>query len=147
MSEYDPNYVEVKYFYRIGVKVVVINGNNEVLILRRSDKTPRAGGWDLPGGAVDENEAPQVAAIRETAEESGIVIPSAKIIVSDYIPHTDPWVILGFSAYVDNPEVILSWEHDEYRWIPIGDIESTELPEGYKLLVRVAQSASQQSAS
>jgi mutator protein MutT len=141
MIEYDPNYVEVKHFYRVGVKVVVINGNNEVLILRRSDKTPRAGGWDLPGGAVDENEAPEAAAIRETIEETGVVTEHQKIIVSDYIPHTDPWVILGFSVHVDQPEVTLSWEHDEYQWIPIDDIESTELPEGYKLLVRVAQNS------
>lgn len=138
MSEYDPNYVEEKYFYLIGVKVVVINSNNEVLLLRRSDKTPRAGGWDLPGGAVDEKEAPEVAAIRETIEETGIVIPGAKIITSDYIAHTDPWVVLGFSVHVDNPEVILSWEHDEYTWIPIHEVESTELPEGYKQLVRAA---------
>ncbi len=140
MSEYNPNYVEEKYFYRLGVKVVVINSNNEVLLLRRSDKTPRASGWDLPGGAVDEKEAPEVAAIRETVEETGIVISSAKIIFSDYIDsHKDPWVILGFSVHVDNPAVVLSWEHDEYIWIPIHAVESTELPEGYKQLVRVAR--------
>ena len=138
MSEYDPNYVEAHNFYLIGVKVVVINNKNEVLLLRRSDKTPRAGGWDLPGGVVDEAEAPEAAAIRETLEETSIVIPSAKIISSDYIARTHPWMILGFSVHVDNPEVILSWEHDEYIWVSINEIESTELPEGYKQIVRFA---------
>ena len=139
MSEYDPNYVEVKNYFLLGVKVAVINAKNEVLLLRRSDKTPRAGGWDLPGGAVDANESPEDAAIRETVEETGIVIPSAKIITSLYVgERQDPWVLIGFSVSIDEVDVTLSWEHDEYRWVPLADIDSIELPEYYRQIVLAA---------
>ena len=139
MSEYDPNYIEVKNFYLLGVKTVLINSKNEVLLLRRSELSPRPGGIDLPGGAVDAHESPEDAAIRETFEETGIVIDSAKIITSEYTSgHKDPWVMLGFSAHVDTSEVVLSWEHDEYVWTPIEEVQSSELPDRYKHMVQEA---------
>jgi ADP-ribose pyrophosphatase YjhB (NUDIX family) len=40
----------------------------DVLLIRRSDN----GNWALPGGAMDLGESLRQAAIRETAEETGI---------------------------------------------------------------------------
>jgi len=139
MSEYDPNYIEVKNFYLIGVKTVILNKNNDVLLLRRSQLSPRPGGIDLPGGGVDAHESPEAAAIREVFEETGIVIDTAKIITSEYtLGHQDPWVMLGFSAYVDDAEVVLSWEHDQYMWVSLDDVKASELPERYKHMVQTA---------
>lgn len=41
---------------KVGCKVVVSNKQGEVLFLRRSKATPRAGGWDFPGGGINEGE-------------------------------------------------------------------------------------------
>jgi len=139
MNEYDPNYIEVKNFYLIGVKTVVINSRNEVLLLRRSGLSPRPGDIDLPGGAVDAHESPEAAAIRETFEETGIVIDKAKIITSEYTGgHKDSWVMLGFSAHIDEAEVLLSWEHDEYKWVPIHEIQSSGLSDSYRNMIQSA---------
>jgi 8-oxo-dGTP pyrophosphatase MutT (NUDIX family) len=137
MSEYDPNYVEEKHFYRIGVKIVIVNGRGEVLLLKRSQLSPRPGGLDLPGGGVDDHESPENAIIRETMEELGISIAQPKIIGSWLMDeHQDPWIMLGFSAHVDDAKVTLSWEHDEYIWMPLNEVSSTELPEGYQQIIR-----------
>jgi 8-oxo-dGTP diphosphatase len=136
MSDYDPNYVDVKHFYRIGVKIAIVNHKNEVLVLRRSQLSPLPGVLDLPGGGVDAHESPETAIIRETIEETGISIADVKITGSGLSEHTeDSWIMLGFGARVDNPEVVLSWEHDEYHWIPLDQVDSTELPNGYKQIV------------
>lgn len=50
------------------VNVVVANGAGAVLLIRRSDN----GNWALPGGAVDLGESVGQAAVRETAEETGV---------------------------------------------------------------------------
>ena len=140
MSEYDPNYVEEKHFYLLGSKVAIINAKNEVLLLKRSQLSQRPGGWDLPGGAVDAKESPQDAGIREVLEETGIVISEAKLLRSEFVDtHKDPWVMFGLSAQVDTEEVTLSWEHDEYIWVPVDQVEATELPEPYKDVVRLSQ--------
>lgn len=135
MSAYDPNYVESKNFYLLGVKAAIINTKNEVLILQRSAESSRPGGWDLPGGTVDANESPEQATIRETMEETGIVITGAKTIASGLIPAEDPIVILGFGVTVDDPEVVLSWEHQAYEWVPVAELHETELPGPYQQIV------------
>jgi 8-oxo-dGTP pyrophosphatase MutT (NUDIX family) len=47
---------------------VVYNQENEVLLIFRRDF------WDLPKGKIDEGETPEVAAIREIQEETGLNI-------------------------------------------------------------------------
>lgn len=135
MTEYDPNYVETKNFYLLGVKAAIINNKNEVLLLQRSEKSSRPGGWDLPGGSVDANESPEQATIRETFEETGIEITAAKTVASGLIPAEDPIVILGFGATVEDPEVTLSWEHQSYEWVPVDELSETELPGPYQQIV------------
>ena len=140
MSDYDPNYIETKDFYRIGVKIAIINDKDEVLLLRRSNLTPHAGTLDLPGGSVDANESPEIAAVRETIEETGISITRPKIVFSGLVDgHADPWLMIGFGAHVEQAEVLISWEHDEYMWTPLDAIEaisSDQLSEQYKAIIQ-----------
>ncbi|MCE7985410.1 MAG: NUDIX domain-containing protein [Caldilinea sp. CFX5] len=57
----------------VGVGVVVLNGQGEVLLIKRG-KPPRAGEWSLPGGLIDLGERLEDAARREVQEECGITI-------------------------------------------------------------------------
>lgn len=41
-------------------------------MLKRSDKTKRAHGWDLAGGGLDEGEDPREGIAREIKEEAGL---------------------------------------------------------------------------
>jgi len=50
------------------VNVVIENSRGQILMIRRSDND----NWALPGGAIDLGESMIDAAIRETAEETGI---------------------------------------------------------------------------
>ncbi|MEU9218850.1 NUDIX hydrolase [Streptomyces sp. NPDC048376] len=58
-----------------GISAAIIVDEGRVLMVRR-----RVGEgdllWQFPAGAIEEGEAPEDAAVRETAEETGLVVTS-----------------------------------------------------------------------
>ena len=54
----------------------VFNDRGEVLLQRRGDSNK----WGFPGGAIELGETPQMAAIRELKEETGLDVETGKII-------------------------------------------------------------------
>ena len=101
----------------MNVYVVVKNGDR-ILVLRRKD-----GYWEFPGGGVDWGESPEQSAKRETKEETGIElngpieflgVTSAVYKKGEDDKHS---VYITYSANTDKTDVVLSGEHDEYRWL------------------------------
>lgn len=133
-----------KVFARVGAKTIIQRQDGKILVLRRSIQTSRPGGWDFPGGASDKGENPEETVIRETMEETSLVISHPTLLTahasinqnSEYI------VILGYEAHIQNGNVIISWEHDAFEWISIGEALSREWPEFHRqLLEKVHNSA------
>jgi 8-oxo-dGTP diphosphatase len=51
-----------------------VTSSRGVLMTQFSDRTNAEGRWGLPGGGIDGGEAPELAVVRETWEETGQVI-------------------------------------------------------------------------
>jgi len=109
-------------------KVVVMNPAGEVLLLRRSPTdTRRAGEWDFPGGGVEPNESFAQAATRETAEEAGLAVSANELrllyTATDFYEPTQENVHRAlYLAHVSESmaqQVVLSFEHDQSRWVSI----------------------------
>ncbi len=97
--------------------VVYAERGDDVLMLKRAGGA-MAGQWFLPGGAVDRDERPEVAARRELMEESGLEIEGELELVGAY----PIWVYggdclqLSYRGSVRAGDVVLSPEHDGARW-------------------------------
>lgn len=66
---------------------IVINAKNEILMIFRRGK------WDLPKGKLDENESIEDCAVREVAEETGLVnITLEQYIGKTYHEYFEKWL-------------------------------------------------------
>lgn len=116
-------------FTKVVAKAVIQNPEGKVLLLRRnSDDYYRPGGWDLPGGSVDDGEDCVAAMLREIREETGLKLGFRDV----HLVHTQMGVrdgevtcYLNFIGFTDRSEVRLSREHDEYHWLDFEDMVKT----------------------
>jgi len=67
----------------------VITQSNSVVLIRRKNP-PFKGSWALPGGFVEYGETVELAAIRETKEETGLDIELDGMVGVYSDPHRDP---------------------------------------------------------
>jgi len=71
---------------KVGVGVMILNKQGQVLLGKRHDNAEKAGSdlhgegtWTMPGGKLDFHETLIDGAIREVAEEIGVNIPKEKL--------------------------------------------------------------------
>lgn len=130
MNEFIPNYNPPKNFFLLGVKLILVNDKDEVLLLWRSEKISNPHTWDFPGGGVDTQESPDQAVIRELLEETGIAIKGARLFTSQFVTEGKHGaVILGYTANISEAEVALGWEHETFKWVPVSELHTIPLRE------------------
>jgi 8-oxo-dGTP diphosphatase len=112
-----------------------------MLLVRRCD----TGDWELPGGHVDPGESASDAAVRETAEESGITVEVTGLIGI----YTDPGhVIADPRGLVRQPFAVCfharplsgspggdQVETSDARWFTIGDIPALPIRPAMRLRI------------
>ncbi len=67
--------------------------------------------WDLPGGVVEVNESPRVAAYREVEEELALQVEPGALLLTDWLPPWGGWddaVCLVFDGGVHDPSIVES---------------------------------------
>lgn len=105
---------------KIIAKVLVVNDAGEILCLVRSKSDyNRPGGWDFPGGNVEQGEEFIQALTREAAEEAGIALQSPRLVYAKTERHE--WGVGNWLYFVESvagrPEVRLSHEHEKAEWL------------------------------
>ncbi len=120
--------------YRPCVGIVLLNRDRHIFVARRSDT---AEAWQMPQGGIDPGEAPEQAARRELAEETGIRsvrtlaeargwvrydLPDhllGKVWGGRYRGQEQKWFAMAFIG--DEAEIDLDAHHrefDAWRWSP-----------------------------
>ncbi|HYD35700.1 MAG TPA: NUDIX domain-containing protein [Vitreimonas sp.] len=119
MTIYNPNHQEEKAFFRIGQKAIILNEYGEMLLLLRSQKSGNGGQWSLAGGGLEANEDPYQGLEREIREETQLAVTHIKpfTLFSYQSDKGESIVIIGYSCMVKKGEVILNWEHDQFKWV------------------------------
>ena len=118
-----------EHFPQVGVGVVVLNSDNEVLLIRRG-QAPNKGLWTIPGGRQEPGETLFETAHREIEEETGVSISDPVLIdVVDLIRHDEDgtlarhYTLVDYAARYKNGTPIAGGDADLTRWVPAAIIE------------------------
>jgi len=123
----------------IEVTCAIIVENNRVLATRRSAGMPHALKWEFPGGKVKEDESPEYCIKREIEEELGIKVGVDRILPSvshHYESHSVK--LIPFVCSILEGTISLS-EHQEYRWIPCGELDELDWLEADVEVIRIVK--------
>lgn len=114
---------------RLTVRVLVVNTDGKVLVLRRSLNDENVPGRvDFPGGGVEPGETCDAAMLRELEEEAGLQVEETGLQLvytfTRYETDTGAAVIrLLYLTHVSDQQVHLSHEHDAYMWQSPEEVE------------------------
>jgi len=81
------------------IVLVVVPHEGRYLVVEELDRT-----WYLPAGKVEPGENLIAAAVRETAEEAGVMIGLSGILAFDHEPRRMRFVFVGYPALAIQPK-------------------------------------------
>lgn len=120
-------------------KIAILCGSKALVIRRSKYVWYHPGRWDIPGGAAEPEESNQLAAARETFEETEFKVDESELSLINTqwkMRNGKPVDRLCFALHVDEEfEPKLSFEHDEYAWMEVDEIcnnDALNLPNFYK---------------
>jgi len=104
---------------RVTQKAIVFRNDGKFLAIKRSKTAPSHPlAWDLPGGELEYGEIPFSGIAREVKEETGLEVKDLKPFdVFGQENHVGFWVTIAYTCEAVSPEVVLSYEHTDYRWL------------------------------
>lgn len=119
---------------QVGVKIILKNKDNKYLFVRRSiEKYPEIGPkWDIVGGRINTGSSLLDNLKREVMEESGLEIIGEPVLLdAQDILKTDKHVVRLTYLGEAHGEVLLSEEHDEYKWVELEEFFELEPMDRY----------------
>lgn len=125
---------------KVGVGVA-IRRNNEVLLgLRKGNHAP--GTWSFPGGHLEGGETFEQCAIRETEEETGIILPAAELWTVEntiFYGENKHYVVVLMVADLPDGQVPRNMEPDKleyWGWFPWNQLPSPLMQGTEKVVLR-----------
>lgn len=118
----------------VSQKAIIVNTENQILLLQRpANDISRPGGWDFPGGTLQEMEDPVAGLRREVKEETGLDIITVRPIATLSFPlHDNCWtVLIVYTTSVTENTVTISDEHQHFSWMTKEEILALSMPKKY----------------
>lgn len=116
--------------FHVGVKALILNDKNEILILKKESNDERPEHWDLPGGRIKEGDSAEMTLRKEIVEEIGIRDDEIDIKRQFHAGSSKPeiysdkeirLVLIVYLCDIHNNKFVLSNEHSEFRWASINE--------------------------
>jgi 8-oxo-dGTP diphosphatase len=120
-----------------------------VLLVKRRDE-PSRGLWSPPGGSLEVGETVEAAAVRETAEETGVVVRPLGVVDVRSVMLRDPkgrvqwhYVLFGVLCTWVSGDPFPATDAENARFIPLAELGEYDLtPTAREAIERVARSRS-----
>ena len=122
---------------KVGVSVLVEDGER-ILLIRRAVE-PGMGKWSLPSGFIEWDEPPEVAAVRECAEETGLILSDLELLDASH--YTDdfrgPGISLVYRGRVESGALLPGDDASEARFFSHSDLPPARAIafQGHRLLL------------
>ena len=97
--------------YRPNVGVVLFHPDGRVWLGRRIN-TPEPYNWQFPQGGVDDGEDLYAAALRELAEETGVI-------TTTLLGRTDGWLAYDFPPGHNGSKIAKGWKGQRQVWFAL----------------------------
>lgn len=104
------------------LSMAIVVSDGKLLMIRRRE---REGDllWALPGGAIEAGESPEEAAVRETVEETGLVVAAMKVLGERVHPKTQRTMsYIACELLQGEARVADADELDAVAWVGLAEI-------------------------
>lgn len=127
---------------KIGVsqKAIIFREDGKILTMRRTKTAPsRPLHWDLPGGDLDFGENVREGILREIKEEVGLEVQDLTLldVISAINDNGEFWVTVGYTAKAKTMKVVLSYEHDDFKWVTPDEFQELKASPKNKKFVEI----------
>ena len=121
----------------VGVGALILQEGKILLEKRRNQ--PAQGKWSVPGGVVEVGEPLEEAVIRETLEETGLVVEEPRLVDVVYQVDRDAegkvkyhFVIIDYLVKVKTGEPMAASDAEELRWVALNEVETYDLTASFR---------------
>jgi 8-oxo-dGTP pyrophosphatase MutT (NUDIX family) len=101
---------------------IIFNTEKNAIVLTKRRDVPV---WVLPGGGIDEGETPELAAVREASEETGLIVKIVRQ-VAEYSPvNRLTSQTYTYECGVVDGEISVGAETKEIQWFSLNNLPSS----------------------
>lgn len=119
---------------RIGCGAMIFKNNNVLLMKRGAAARDEIGKWEFPGGAVDIEETPENAVLREVYEELGPALEISIVCLLSVDEFTTPDTNNRWRSYTylinlisGEPQIMEPEKCSQVKWIELSEIDTNKL--------------------
>ena len=108
----------------------VVRRGEEILLVRQASGHPLQGQWTVPWGCVEDGESPLEAAVRETREESGVLVKVEGLLGIQELPEPQDGCIalVYLCSHISGTPVPCDRETDDARYYSLQALEELNEP-------------------